>query len=74
MAALADELFDCPASYSLIEILDDENFNFNDECETPVLYSHSPYYNDESFIDLMKTETNMFKAISLNCQSLSLMN
>ena len=71
MTSLADDLFDCPNTYSLVEQIQDENFNFDDEYETPVLFSHSPYYNDESFISLMENKKSIFKVISLNCQSLN---
>ena len=35
----------------------------------PNLLEHSPYYNNEDAIDLLKRKHNAFSILSLNCQS-----
>ena len=38
--------------------------------DEPVIFQHSPYYNNESFPELLISKTNVFSMITLNCQSL----
>ena len=71
MMSLANDFFDFPDSYSLVEQIQDEHSDFDSENEVPTLFSHSPYYNDESFVNLMESKKHSFKIISLNCQSIN---
>lgn len=64
-------LFDEPDSFSLIELIGGHEFNFNDECETPTLLSHSPYFENDNFIKLMQEKSHTFNILSLNCQSIN---
>ena len=71
MMVTSVDLFDQPDSYSLVELIGDSDLNFSDEYETPTLFSHSPYYNDDGFIKLMADKMQSFKVLSLNCQSIN---
>jgi hypothetical protein len=71
MTVNLNELFDHPDNYSLVEVAGDPELNFSDEYEIPTLFSHSPYFDDTGFIDLMKEKAQSFKVLSLNCQSIN---
>jgi hypothetical protein len=71
MSVNTNDLFDQPDAYSLIELLGDSDYNLNEESETPVLFHHSPYYDDEGFINQMTNKTNSFNVLSLNSQSIN---
>jgi hypothetical protein len=52
----------------LVSLLD-----FNDENEddySPNLFTHSPYYEFEDFINLFESKKDVFSVVSVNCQSL----
>ena len=54
--------------FSLVNLLNEE-LDF-DEDEAPILFKHSTYYDNDSFINAMKLKKDSFIVISLNCQSL----
>ena len=54
---------------SLIDVISTEFDEENDD-EMPVLLQHSPYYDDDNGIELLREKGNMLSILSLNCQSL----
>jgi len=55
---------------SLLDILHLENEDENVEDGMPDVLTHSPYYNDEEATQVFSNKKNVFKLLSLNCQSL----
>ena len=55
------------SNLSLTDVL---NANDPDDEELPDLLKHSPYYNDEALIQILKDKQNVFTVLSLNIQSL----
>lgn len=53
---------------SLKCIIEQNDIDVDDE---PNLISHSPYFNNEMFIDTLKRKPNVFKSLCLNIQSLN---
>jgi hypothetical protein len=54
-----------PDSNSLLDIL-----QTNNDDEEPNLFENSVYLNQESLVNVLKRKHNVFKVLSLNCQSL----
>ena len=54
---------------SLIDVLDGQ-VNISDDDDAPLIYEHSPYYDDELLINTLKERAKNFKILSLNIQSL----
>ena len=55
-------------SCALTSLLEQNNI---DTAEEPILLSHSPYLNNELFVQTIQSKQNIFKCISLNIQSLN---
>jgi hypothetical protein len=55
-------------NYSLSHILEASNIP---EDEEPSLINHSPYVNNESLINILKSKNDILKCISLNVQSIN---
>jgi exonuclease III len=51
-------------------MINDEEENDADD-DIPNWFKHSPYYNTDSFVNLLSSKQSSFKIISLNCQSLN---
>ena len=53
---------------SLVDLLSEEQ---DDSDDIPTLFQHSPYYDNEAFIEILKTKSDSFSLLSLNCCSLN---
>ena len=54
---------------SLIDVIDRYPDESNNN-ESPVIYKHSPYCDDNSLINIIQSKKDTFTILSLNCQSL----
>ena len=57
-------------SDSLLDTLDNGDGNDINDDETPIIFQHSPYYELQTAINVLKEKQNVFSVLSLNCQSL----
>ena len=55
--------------YSLLDLVNEERTDLEDEA--PSLFTHSPYYDNESLSDMLIAKSESFKVMSLNVQSLN---
>ena len=60
---------------SLLDIIDNEeasnHVNTESDEDAPIIFQHSPYYNTDVAIDILRNKKNVFSILSINCQSIN---
>jgi hypothetical protein len=57
-------------SSSLVDLLENNSVTIDNQNYEPEIFQHSPYYMTQSMCNVLKTKSQSFTMLSLNCQSL----
>jgi hypothetical protein len=58
-------------NYSFIDLLEGSQLHRNEDADDPIIFQHSPYYEDEGFMEILSNKSSIISIMSLNCQSIN---